>query len=64
MTRFERDMKDAFAGDEREIITERRKAIKSLEKELGYCKNGFRSQCLFQEITKLRHELAQIETQF
>lgn len=61
MTRFEKDLRDALAGAEREIIMERRKKIKALEKELGYCKNGFRAQCIFQDLTKQRNELAKIE---
>ncbi len=61
MTRFEKDLRDALAGAEQEVITERRKEIKSLERELGYCKNGFRCQCIFQELTKRRNELARIE---
>ena len=64
MTRFERDLQKAIAGNEIEVITARRVEIKTLKDELGKCKNNFRSHALFQEITRLKRELVNIEAQY
>jgi len=61
MTRFERDYKDAQEGNEIEIITKRRAEIVKLTAEGKSCKNGFRRQCLAQEVVRLTAELNKIE---
>lgn len=64
MTRFERDYKDAREGNEIEVITKRRTEIAKLTAEGKACKNGFRRQCLAQEVVKLTTELNKIEELF
>ena len=61
MTKFKRDLQEAIAGNERTIIEARRMEIKAMKDELCKCKNNFRSQCLYQDITKRSNELVAIE---
>lgn len=58
MTRFEKDyvsiLTDPFSAIE--ILEERKKEIKILNDKKNWCKNGFRWQCITQEIEKLEKE--------
>ena len=64
MTRFERDLKDALAGNEIEVLTRRKAEIEKLTKECKACKNGFRRQCIDQEVAKLTREYNEIDANF
>lgn len=64
MTRFERDLKDALAGNEIEVLTRRKAEIEKLTKEGKACKNGFRRQCIAQEVAKLTREYDEIDANF
>ncbi len=64
LTRFERDLKDALEGNEIEVLTKRKREIDRLETELRCTKNGFRRQCLTQEITRLKREYNEISDKF
>lgn len=64
MTRFERDLKDALAGNEIEVLTRRKAEIEKLTKEGKACKNGFRRQCIAQEVAKLTREYNEIDANF
>lgn len=61
MTKFERD---ALAGNEIEVLTRRKAEIEKLTKEGKACKNGFRRQCIAQEIAKLTREYDKIDANF
>ena len=54
MTTFERDYKDALEGNEIEVLTRRKEEIKRLMQEGKACKNGFRRQCIAQEVGRLK----------
>ena len=56
MTTFERDYKDAQEGNEIEVLTRRKAEIKRLTQEGKACKNGFRRQCIAQEVARLQRE--------
>ena len=64
MTRFEKDLQAALAGDEIAVITKRENEIINLKNQLGKTKNNFRAQCIVQEISKLQSQLAQIQNNF
>lgn len=64
MTRFERDLKDALAGNEIEVLTRRKAEIEKLTKEGKACKNRFRRQCIAQEVAKLTREYNEIDANF
>lgn len=64
MTRFERDYTEAQTGNEIEVLTRRKAEIEKLEKEGRACKNGFRRQCIAQELTKLKTEYRLISELF
>ena len=64
MTRFERDLKDALEGNEIEVLTKRHLELDRLKDELRCTKNGFRRQCLTQEITRLKREYNEISDKF
>lgn len=64
MTRFERDLQAAKAGDEKEVIIRRRAELAKLITEGKTCKNSFRMKCIAQDVAKLRAELAIIEDLF
>lgn len=64
MTRFERDLKDALAGNEIEVLTRRKAEIEKLTKECNACKNRFRRQCIAQEVAKLTREYNEIDANF
>lgn len=64
MTLFERDYKEALEGDEKEVITRRRKELQQLEHDFKFCKNGFRRQCIKQEYDRKKAELDKIDALF
>ena len=64
MTQFERDLKDALEGNEIEVLTKRYHEINRLKTELHCTKNGFRRQCLTQEIARLKREYNEISDKF
>jgi hypothetical protein len=64
MTRFEKDYQAAKDGDGIEVLTRRKKEHEALRKELRYCKNNFRAECLMQEIQKRQAEYRQIDELF
>ena len=53
--RFERDKKSVASGDS-SIIRERKAELDRIEKELRAERNGFRIQCLAQELVARRAE--------
>lgn len=62
-TRLQRDL-DAVAEDPHElegILRERKAEIDRLTEELGRTKNGYKSQALHQEITRLKREYKEID---
>lgn len=64
MTRFEKDLKDALAGNEIEILTRRKAEIDKLTAEGKACKNAFRRTCIVQEIARLTREYNAISENF
>lgn len=64
MTLFERDYKDALEGNEVEVLTRRKAEINALEKQLRECRNGFRAQCIAQELDKRKKEYDKIDELF
>ena len=64
MTRFEKDLKDALQGNEIEVLTKRKGELDRLEKEFRSTKNGFRRQCLAQDIARLKKEYNEISNRF
>lgn len=63
MTRFEKDYqaieKDWLVA--REILEARQKQINKLKDELRTVKNGFRAQCILQELKKLESEYSKLD---
>lgn len=64
MTKFERDLQDALNGNEIEILKRRKAEIEKLTAEGKACKNGFRRQCIAQEVAKLTAEYNAISENF
>lgn len=64
MTRFEKDLKDALEGNEIEVLKRRKAEIERLIAEGKACKNGFRRQCLAQEVARLTAEYNAISENF
>ena len=64
MTFFERDLKDALEGNEREVLTRRKAEIERLTREGKACRNGFRRQCIAQELARLKREYDAIDINF
>lgn len=64
MTRFEKDLKDALEGNEIEVLKRRKAEIERLTAEGKACKNGFRRQCLAQEVARLTAEYNAISEKF
>ena len=64
MTRFERDLKDALDGNEIEVLTKRKAEIEKLTAEGKACMNGFRRQCIAQEVARLTKEYNRISENF
>ena len=63
-TTFERDYKEAQEGNEIEVLTRRKAEIKRLIQEGKACKNGFRRQCIAQEVARLQKEYDKIDALF
>ena len=64
MTTFERDFRDAQEGNEIEVLKRRKAEIERLTKEGKACKNGFRRQCIAQELERLIAEYRKIDELF
>lgn len=64
MTKFERDLRDALAGNEIEVLKRRKAEIKKLTKECKACKNELLRQCIAQEVAKLTREYNEIDSNF
>lgn len=64
MTKFERDLRDALAGNEIEVLKRRKAEIEKLTKEGKACKNEFLRQCIAQEVAKLTREYNEIDANF
>lgn len=64
MTTFEKDLRDALEGNEIEVLTCRKAEIKRLTDEGKACKNGFRRQCIAQQIARLQAEYDRIDANF
>ena len=58
-TRFEKDYEDIMDGEDNteSIILRRKQEISQLTDEGRRCRNGFRMQCIQQELERLEHEL-------
>ena len=58
-TRFEKDYAMVMEGedDAERIILRRKNEIRRLRREGRECRNGFRKQCIQQELERLEHEL-------
>ena len=61
MTRFQKDQQAILAGNSHEMMAWRKEELKKLEKELRECHNGFRAQCLQQEIERRRREYNELD---
>jgi len=64
MTIFERDYKDAKEGNEIEVLKRRKAEIERMIREGKACKNGFRRQCIAQEVARLQREYDKIDALF
>lgn len=64
MTRFERDFKEAQEGNEIEVLKRRKAEIEKLTAEGKACRNGFRRQCIAQEVARLTAEYNKIDELF
>ena len=53
MTRFEKDARDAFEGNEYEVLKRRKAELENLERQGRNEKNGFKRTCIAQEIKRL-----------
>ncbi|ORT99050.1 hypothetical protein D081_2229 [Anaerovibrio sp. JC8] len=61
MTRFQKDKQEILAGNSREVMAGRKEELRKLEKQLRECRNGFRAQCLQQEIERRRREYNELD---
>lgn len=64
MTTFEKDMREALEGNEKEVLIRRKAEINRLTLEGKGCKNGFRRLCIAQQVVKLEAEYRQISDMF
>ena len=64
LTTFERDYKDAKEGNGVEVLIKRKAEIEKLEKDLRWCKNKFRAQCIWQELETKKAEYRKIDELF
>ena len=61
MTRFQKDKQEILAGNSREVMAGRKEELRKLEKQLRECRNGFRAQCLRQEIERRQREYHELD---
>ena len=61
MTRFQKDQQAILEGNSGEVMAGRKEELKKLEKELRECRNGFRAQCLRQEIERRQREYRELD---
>ena len=64
MMRFEKDMNEALAGNEIEVLKRRKAELERLTAAGKGCKNGFRRQCIAQEVARLTAEYNEISNRF
>lgn len=64
MTRFEKDLRDALNGNEREVLERRMAEIKALTKKGKACRNSFRMKCIAQDVARLTKEYNLIDSHF
>lgn len=64
MPSFKKDYELAKGDAGVAVLMERKEELNRLEKELRYCKNQFRAQCLYQEIQRKREEYRKIDELF
>ena len=64
MMRFEKDMTEALNGNEIEVLKRRKAELARLTAEGKSCKNGFRRQCIAQEVARLTAEYNEISSRF
>lgn len=64
MTRFEKDYQILKLGADRYILENRYKEIEKLKREKRACKNGFRYQCICQDLERLEREYEILEELF
>lgn len=64
MTSFEKDYQDAKEGNGIEVLKKRKKELQELDKKLRSCRNGFRSECIMQEIERKQKEYQKIDDLF
>ena len=64
MTRFEKDMNEALAGNEIEVLKRRKAELERLTAEGKGCRNGYRRQCIAQEVARLTAEYNEISNRF
>ena len=60
VTQFERDLQEAMAGRDEEVMSRREAEIERLIKEGEACRNTFRIQCIAQELVRLLDEYKRI----
>lgn len=61
MTRFQKDQQEILEGNSREVMARRKEALRKLETQLRQCRNGFRAQCLQQEIERRQREYRELD---
>lgn len=61
MTRFEKDLNEALNGNATPILMQRKAEIERLTAEGKACRNGFRRQCIAQEVFRLTAEYNTID---
>ena len=61
MTRFQKDQQEILAGNSHEVMEGRKAELRRLEKDLRECRNGFRAQCLQQEIERRQKEYRELD---
>ena len=64
MTRFEKDIKDPLDDNESQVLKRRKAEIERLTREGKACRNGFRMQCIAQEVARLQREYNEIDSLF
>lgn len=64
MTIFEKDYKDAKEGNGIEVLKKRKMELQELNKKLRECRNGFKAECIMQEIERKQDEYQRIDDLF
>ena len=61
MTRLEKDKEEILKGNTYTVMASRKQEIKKLERELKECRNGFRAQCISQELERKSREYRELD---